>query len=288
MKAIKITLICILSLAFILYILLPVGFGLYASFEKTGEVGLPPDGFNTIQLLTEDGIQLKAWYKSPENGAVILVLHGANSSRDSVRSHAQMLSDNGFGVLALDLRGHGESKGGGNSFGWNSTRDVGAVMLFLKEQTDVKMIGGLGLSIGGEALLGALSTYPQVRAVIADGATQRSIKDYLVLPARQGLVRSWSTRVMYAAVGFFTGDTPPARLVDSIIDAKETRLLLIAAGGVKSEIEYNEYFQNTAGNRAELWVVPGSGHTGAYNLNREEYEHRVIKFFYDTLVQDKE
>lgn len=288
MKAIKIILICVLSLAFVLYILLPVSFGLYASLEKTGEVGPPPDGFNTIKLLTEDGIQLKAWYKPPENGAVILVLHGADSSRDSVRSYAQILSDQGFGVLAPDLRGHGESKGGGNSFGWNSTLDIGAAMLFLKEQTDVRMIGGFGLSMGGEALLGALSTYPQVRAVVADGATQRSIDDYLVLPDRQSLVRSWSTRVMYASVGFFTGDAHPVRMIDSIRGAKETRLMLIAAGGVKSEIEYNEYFQNTAGNRAELWVVPGAGHIGAYNLSSEEYEQRVNKFFYDTLVQDNE
>ena len=285
MKVVKIILICILSLAFVLYILLPAGFGLYASLEKTMKVGQPPDGFNTVQLLTEDDIQLEAWYKSPENGCVILVLHGANSSRNSVYSYAQMLSENGFGVLAFDLRGHGESKGGGNSFGWNSTRDIGAALLYLSEHTDVKMIGGLGLSMGGEALLGALSTYPQITAVVADGATQRSIDDYLLLPARQGLVHSWSTRVMYAAVSFFTGDTPPVRLIDSIRDAKETKLLLIAAGGVKSEVEYNQYFLNTAGKRAELWVVPGSDHTGAYYLDREEYEQRIVRFFSDTLVR---
>ena len=53
MKVVKIILICILSLAFVLYILLPAGFGLYASLEKTMKVGQPPDGFNTVQLLAE-------------------------------------------------------------------------------------------------------------------------------------------------------------------------------------------------------------------------------------------
>jgi pimeloyl-ACP methyl ester carboxylesterase len=285
MKAVKIIFICVLSLAVVLYILLPVGFGLFASLRRTGDVGPPPDGFSAIQLVTEDAIQLMAWYRPPENGAVILLLHGANSSRDGVRSYAEMLSGSGFGVLALDLRGHGESQGGGNSFGWNSAKDIGAAISYLEEQADVKMIGGLGLSMGGESLLGAISTYPQIKAVVTDGATQRSIGDYTVLPSRQGLARSWSTRVMYAAVELFSGDTPPVRLVDSISAAKETRLLLIAAGNVKSEIEYSAYFLDTAGSRAELWTAPGAGHTGAYSIYKEDYEQRVVKFFNDALVQ---
>jgi pimeloyl-ACP methyl ester carboxylesterase len=284
MKAVKIILICVLSLAVFLYVLFPAGFGLYASFRRTKDVGQPPDGFGELKLTTEDGIQLAAWYKPPENGAAIVLLHGANSSRDSVRAYAQMLSDNGFGVLALDLRGHGESKGGGNSFGWNSARDIGAAVAYLREQTDVKAIGGLGLSMGGEALLGALSAFPELKAVATDGATQRSLGDYMVLPSRQGLVHSWTTRVMYAAARLFTGDTPPVRLIDSIRDAKETQLLLIAAGTIKSEEEYSDAFLEAAGARAELWVVPGAGHTGAYSLVGEEYEQRVTGFFNKTLI----
>jgi pimeloyl-ACP methyl ester carboxylesterase len=284
MKALKIIIICALSLAVLLYILLPVGFGLYASLRRTASAGQPPASFVEMPLVTSDGIQLQAWYKPPENGAVIILLHGANSNRDSIRSYAQMLSQNGFGVLAPDLRGHGESRGGGNSFGWNSARDIGAAVAFLKTQSDVKAIGGLGLSMGGEALLGALSACPELKAVVTDGATQRSIADYLVLPSNQSLVRSWTTRVMYAAVALFTGDAQPVRLVDSIAASPGTKLLFIAAGNVKSEAAYGDCFLKTAGARAEVWVVPGAGHTGAFGLLGAEYEKRTVGFFRASLL----
>lgn len=191
---------------------------------------------------------------------------------------ASMLAGEGFGVLAIDLRGHGESGGEGNGFDWEGTRDVAAAVAYLQEQ-NISLIGGLGTSLGGEVLLGATSAQPGLKAIVSDGATHRSIDDYLVLSSRQNLLRSWTTRLMYASTGAFTGDPPPVTILDSVTAAQGTRLLLIAAGNEEQEIEYNTRFLEAAGDRTALWVVPGAEHTSAFGDHPAEYTAQITGFF---------
>jgi len=126
-----------------------------------------------------------------------------------------MLRRHGYGVLALDLSGHGASEGVSNRLGWHGTRDVGAAIAYLRGRTEVKRIGGLGLSLGGEVLLGAASEYPELKAIVADGATQRCVAELLALPSERPLYRNWTARVMYTVVQLLSGQEPPRPLLDS-------------------------------------------------------------------------
>ena len=65
-----------------------------------------------VQIKASDGQALEASFYRPTAGraqAVILV-HDAGASRAQLEPMADKLSKQGFGVLALDLRGHGGSK----------------------------------------------------------------------------------------------------------------------------------------------------------------------------------
>lgn len=269
----------ILAAIVVLYIALPIGMGAAATAPLKSAVGAPPIGFQTITLNTEDGVSLAAWYAPPTNGAAIIVTHGAGSSREAVRGYAEMLARHGYGVLAIDLRGHGQSAGTSNRFGWQGTRDVGAAVAYLQSQSAVKSIGGLGLSLGGEVLLGAASTFPAIRAIVADGATQRCVEELTALPSEQPLYRNFTARVMYAAVQVLTGETPPKPLLDSMREAVDTRFLLIAAGADEPEVTYNEFYGDTIGARAGLWVAPAAAHIEAFSRYPAEYEQRVVEFF---------
>ena len=243
------------------------------------DVGAPPDGFEAVTLEAPDGVELAGWYAPPANGAVIILMHGANGSRESVRGYATMLIEHGYGVLAVDLRGHGESDGTTNRFGWQGTEDVGAAVGFLQARDEVEVIGGLGLSLGGEVLLGAASEYPELAAIAADGATQRSVEELRALPSERPLYRNFTARVMYATVQLITGDDPPKPLLNSIIEAEWTEILLIAGGSEALEVDFNELFAETVGERAALWVAPDASHTGSFRRYPDEYEQRVIAFF---------
>jgi alpha/beta superfamily hydrolase len=269
----------------VINIIFPIAFGYFATTSAHTTVGPAPDGFQVITLKTSDDVELAGWYAPPENGAVILLLHGAGNSRDNVRSYTAMLVKNGFGVLAFDLRGHGESDGRANRLGWNGMKDVGAAVDYLSNQGNVQTVGGLGLSLGGEVLLGAVSTYPELKAVVSEGASYRSFEEFRALSSVRNVFRSTPPWIMYTSVRLFSGDTPPTPpILKSITEADTTRLLLIAAGDEGKEIEYNTLFSSEVGDRAELWIVLDVGHTGAYARDPEEYERRVIAFFNETLL----
>jgi pimeloyl-ACP methyl ester carboxylesterase len=268
-----------------LYVVFPVVMGIVAVFPIKDSVGVAPDGFNEIALETSDGVTLAGWYTPTRNGAAIVLVHGAGNSREGVRRYADLLAGHGYGVLAIDLRGHGESEGAVNKLGWQGTRDIEAAAAYLQSQPGVERIGALGLSMGGEVLLGAAFTVPAMQAIVADGATRRCTEELRALPSERSLVRSYTARVMYATVQVLTGQNPPEPpLLDSMQQAEDTRFYLIAGGSNALEVDFNELFAETLGARAELWVAPDATHTGALNRYPDEYEQRVIGFFDETLI----
>jgi pimeloyl-ACP methyl ester carboxylesterase len=267
-----------------LYILLPIGVGLTAVFPGKQAVGSPPDGFTEITLKTKDNVTLSGWYTPPGNGAAIILLHGAGGSRESVRNYADMLVRHGYGMLALDLRGHGSSAGPTNRLGWQGTPDVGAAIEYLQARQEVKRIGGMGLSMGAEVLLGAASEYPALTAIVADGATRRCLEELLALPEERSLYRNFTARIMYATVQVLSGSRPPSPLLDSMVAAKSTSFLLIAGGAKRLEVDFNQLFADTLGERATLWIASDAPHTGAFGLYPEEYEQRVITFLDKSLL----
>jgi pimeloyl-ACP methyl ester carboxylesterase len=284
---VRLVVIVLLTVLIGLYIGLPVGMGVAVVIPGKESVGPPPQGFEVVTLSAADGVELAGWYTPPENGAAIILLHGAGSSRAALRPYAEMLARYGYGVLALDLRGHGESSGKTNRLGWQSTPDVGAAIAYLQARPGVERIGGLGLSLGGEVLLGAAGEYPALRAIVADGATRRSVEELLALPSERSLYRNFTARVMYATVGALSGERPPEPLLDSMLAAQSTAYLLIAGGANQLEVDFNELFAGTVGERARLWVAPGAGHTGAFARYGDEYEQRVIAFFEETLLDSR-
>lgn len=278
-------LIVLVVLFIVLFVVAPLVMAYIVTAGNRRDVGETPSGFQDVTFTTSDGVDLAGWYAAPQNGAAIILIHGASGSRESMRAQAVMLAEHGYGVLAFDLRGHGGSDGQTNRYGWQGTRDVGGAVAFLEEQEGVDVIGGWGSSLGGEVLLGAMSAYPAVRAVLSDGASYRSFDEFYELPMQHQNVFLGSIWLMFQWVGVFSGDEPPTPIIDSIRDSESTPLLLIAGGDKKSEVKYNEMFAEAAGDRAELWVVPGVGHTQAFGHNRDEYEQRAIAFFDAALLE---
>jgi pimeloyl-ACP methyl ester carboxylesterase len=263
---------------------LPAAFGIAAILPMQTQVGNPPQGYQEITLITDDGVNLKAWYKPPSNGPAIMLLHGAGDSRENLRPYLEMLDQHGYGVLAIDQRGHGQSEGKINRLGWQGTHDVGAAVSFLIAQDGVDEIGALGLSMGGEVLLGAASQYESIKAIAVDGATRRSIQELVALESERSLIRNFTARVMYATVQLISGGKPPKPILDSMIETSDTQFFFIAGGNNEMEIKFNELFAETLGSRASLWVVPETGHVGAFSRFPQQYERRLTAFFDSELV----
>jgi pimeloyl-ACP methyl ester carboxylesterase len=285
-RLIRIIGIVLILLLVTLQIILPIVVSIWVIIPLGTNSGEPPPGFAEIEMTTPDGVQLAAWYAEPQNGAVIVLVHGAGRGRESVRPYAAMLRENGFGVLAMNLRGFGDSEGRINRLGWNGTKDIGAAVDYLAGRDGIEAIGGLGLSLGGEVLLGAASQYPGIQAIVAEGATFRSINESIALPEKKHFYNNFSDRLFTFAVGILSGDDQPdPTLLESVQAAQNASVLLIAAGKNKTEVAYNELFHETVPDRTSLWVIPNVNHTGGFSHDPDLYEEYVIGFFNETLLR---
>ena len=199
-------------LASVVLIVLPAAIGIVATHKARSPVTAVSLGrpYEPVGLTTSDGLKLRAWYVPSRNGAAVIAFPG----RSQPVPHARMLIRHGYGVLLLDRRGEGASEGDYNAFGWAGERDLRAAIGFLQQRPDVDpdRIGGLGLSVGGELLLQTAAHTPSLRAVVSEGAGQRSLAEHLDNPT-VGTVQRWFTGMLAqtAAVAVLSNSNPAGR-----------------------------------------------------------------------------
>jgi pimeloyl-ACP methyl ester carboxylesterase len=268
--------LCIL----LLYAVIPFILGYWATRPAKSDVGVPPSGFEEVSFQNDKNVPLKGWYKEPQNGVVILLLHGSSSSRENVRPYAEFLTNARFGILAVDLSGHGESEGQTNRKGWNGTADVRAAVKFITSRNQKVEIGALGLSMGGEILLGAVSEVPEITAVISEGATYRDFDEFYEYPRAHPIIRHITPNLMMdLSIRLFGSEDKPRPIIQSLKESRNTRILFIAAGTIKDEVDYNTMYKESVGGRGELWVIDGAGHTAGLQKVEKDYTRRVISFY---------
>ena len=118
--------------------------------------------------------------KNPQ--AVMVVVHGFGEHSGRYEEMASMLTENGFNVYTMDLRGHGRSDGER----WNPDsfddyiKDLKIFMDLVKEKEENRDVFLLGHSLGGEIVLKYAILYPEnIKGVIASSP---SVGTYLSLP----------------------------------------------------------------------------------------------------------
>ena len=95
-RAMRTSGIILLSVLLTLYVLLPFGMGVFAAIRPARKIETPPEGFQALTLIAQDGMELACWYAPDTNGAAIILVHGSKSNLASVETHAAMLREAGF------------------------------------------------------------------------------------------------------------------------------------------------------------------------------------------------
>ena len=105
----------------------------------------------TVSFPTEDGGVVFADEYGAGEKSVILA-HGGQFSKESWAKQAQILSDAGFHVLAIDFRGYGKSHGPGDSDPMDAPLhfDVLAAVHYLR-RNGARIVSVIGGSMGGGA-----------------------------------------------------------------------------------------------------------------------------------------
>ena len=81
-----------------------------------------------VELTSEDGKKISAWWlpNGREGKPPVLVLHGLGASKAHMMDYILFAQREGYPVMAIDFRGHGESDPSLTSIGFHESRDVEA------------------------------------------------------------------------------------------------------------------------------------------------------------------
>jgi len=147
-----------------------------------------PARMQSVTFKTKDGVQIRgSYYPARVSGITkgAVLLHMMPATKESWQSFADILSER-YHVLAVDLRGHGESQGGPDGYRnfsdaehQASLKDVEAAVEFLKSKGVAP--SGLvlvGASIGANLSLWYLSDHrdvPQRAVLLSPGLNYRGI-----------------------------------------------------------------------------------------------------------------
>jgi dienelactone hydrolase len=238
--------------------------------------------YENVEFTTSDGLLLKGWYIPSQNGAAVISFPG----RADTQKRAKMLARHGYGVLVFDRRGEGESEGDPNMLGWHGERDVHAAVTFLQSRPDVEpdRIGGIGLSVGGEMMIEAAAESSDLKAIVSEGASTRSIRDEFANPETK-LPKAYFFGMITAATTVFTDNVPPADLMSLVPRIKGSVFFVYGEHGQPEEKPANTAFYEAAQGEKALWEVPGSTHMNGIDAQPQEYERRVVSFFNRTLLR---
>jgi alpha-beta hydrolase superfamily lysophospholipase len=233
----------------------------------------------TISYRTGD--EVRGWYIPSRNGATVILAHGSNSNRGQLATEARMLSDAGFGILAFDWPGHGESSGR-VTYGPEEKDAFNAAVSFAgsRPEADPGRIGALGFSVGAALVALAAAGDTRIHAVVLVSPFADSDEETRYEFARWGPLMQWPA--LWVDRAFMPGG--PLRPVDSVRALAGRALLIVAASDdpvVPSWMSKKVYMAARA--RKEFLVVPHAGHSGLDALAPGIYGDSIMRFFRDAL-----
>jgi fermentation-respiration switch protein FrsA (DUF1100 family) len=235
--------------------------------------------YQSMSLITDDGIRLAAWYTPPKNGVVILLAHGYGDNRPE--GVYEMLAKKKYGVLAWDARAHGESGGEISTIGYLEVLDVKAALDFALAQPDVKHVGAWGGSMGGATIIRAAAELPQIEAVFVDSSFD-SLDDELNYLAPYPFLTPLAKLIAKAETGIDLDEVSPLADIGKI--SPRPVYIVHSTADIVAPPEAGEKLFNAAKEPRFLWLDKTAPHLAIYLDNPRRYQRRLVGFFDEWLL----
>ena len=245
--------------------------------------GTPADvglAYEDVMLTTSDELKISGWYLPGTQPRGMIVVHGIWANKQAMLPAATMLSQAGYHVLLIDLRGHGFSEGELQSYGYYEALDVMAGVDYLITRPEIEQVGVIGYSLGGAAAVRATALDERIGALVVESsfsslndAVRDSFRQHTGLPSWPlgPLVVKGAERELGLAVEQINSKealrSMAARPV-LIIHGEEDQLFPVSHG-------YQLY--EAAQEPKELWIIEGLPHDDPIKQGHE-YREWVLRF----------
>ncbi|QCT01336.1 peptidase S15 [Paenibacillus algicola] len=242
-----------------------------------------------VTLQSIDGFKLSgaAIAPHPRSKRWMIIVHGYTGSRAFSTQFLDMFTEEGFNVLLIDQRRHGQSEGRFTTYGYQEKYDVQAWVNWLLEHYGEELEIGLhGQSLGGGTVLEYLSldVPPQVKLVISDCAysdlselMKHQITKLNRLPVH---FLKWVNNRIRKKAGFSFEQVSPIRSV------QQSPLPVLFIHGsrdnyVPTHMSMDMYEAKQGPKR--LLLIEGANHAAAYHVHPQQYREEVRSFIREYL-----
>lgn len=246
--------------------------------------GTPADvglAYEDVTLITSDGLKISGWYLPGIKPDAIVIVHGIWANKQAILPAAVMLSEVGYHILMIDLRGHGLSEGEKLSYGYYEALDVQASVDYLLVQPGVEKVGLMGYSLGGAAVVRATAVDERIQALVVESsfsslsdAVDDSFSRHTGLP-------SWP----FAPLLVKAAEKELGLTVDQVdsthaLATMSPRPVLIIHGSDDDLFPVRHAYKmyEMAQEPKDLWIIEGLKHDYPIK-NGLEYRNRVLRFF---------
>lgn len=255
----------------------------------------------------DEAINIHSWWIPAANAkAIILMVHGANGSKEGGFSGSlslyQDLNQRGYSILAPDLRNHGtsgRSQSGILNMGYSEQLDVVAGLDFIEDRNTNKLpVFAFGLSMGGATVIYAANTDSRIQAAaLFDPMLNLNSTMFAGIKIETGLNQWLAAPVVWGAKQFH--HLSPYNAYDTALTLKQPLLLLQDIGdpvtqapfaqALKKERPATEYlsFEDPAADhpvhhRSEGWGT----HVAAYLLQPKIFVNALDAFYSQNIPAD--
>ncbi|MFC7684482.1 alpha/beta hydrolase [Ureibacillus sp. GCM10028918] len=239
-----------------------------------------------MSVVSDDGLQLNLhadyYQNGEENHKWAIAVHGYTSSAEGMTRYIRNFYEQGFHVVAPDLRGHGKSEGNYIGMGWHDRLDTLKWIDEIIESDPKAEIVLFGISMGGATvMMTSGEELPSNVKVIVEDCGYSSVSDVFVyqLDDLFGLpefpVLNAANTVTKIRAGF---DLYKASAVQQV--AKSEKPMLFIHGDQDTFVPYemlNEVFDAAQVDKEKL-IIKGAGHGQAENVDPQNYWSTVWEF----------
>ncbi len=228
---------------------------------------------------------------SARPGRCVVFIHGYADAKVGAIAWAPTWHALGYNILAVDLRGHGESGGTECTAGYFERHDIDAVLNSLRAQrpAETEDLVLFGISLGAAVAAAVAVLREDLAAVVlespfADFASAAMLHmDWLGAPGKifQRAALHWAQRLSGADFG-------AVRPVDGIAAAHCPVMVISPAEDSFLATDASRAAMSSAlrPERGDiLWRPDESGHLGAMPTNPQEYQRRLAEFLQSSALR---